>query len=156
MRRALTSYYHTLSVAIYCNWERWKWFQMTVLQRGSPLRPLMTIDSALHMVLFENKYGIYGWHTQRLPSRCVCKQKFTVEHARISCSRGGFPSVCTMRSCRDNYCWILNWGLHVMELALTLAYSQWLVNHLHNIIEKPNNVTAHGYALHDGCGLTRT
>ena len=34
----------------------------------------------------------YGWHPKQLPSRCVCDQKFTVEHA-LSCLRGGFPSI---------------------------------------------------------------
>ena len=34
----------------------------------------------------------YGWHPEQLPSRCVCDQKFTIEHA-LSCPRGGFPSI---------------------------------------------------------------
>ena len=34
----------------------------------------------------------YGWLPQQPPSRCVCDQKFLLEHA-LSCSRGGFPSI---------------------------------------------------------------
>ncbi len=34
----------------------------------------------------------YGWTPKRLPSKCVCDQKFTIEHA-LSCHRGGFPSI---------------------------------------------------------------
>ncbi len=33
-----------------------------------------------------------GWTPKRLPSRCVCDQNFTIEHA-LSCHRGGFPSI---------------------------------------------------------------
>ena len=34
----------------------------------------------------------YGWIPQKLPSRCVCDQKFSLEHA-LGCSGGGFPSI---------------------------------------------------------------
>lgn len=34
----------------------------------------------------------YDWLPQQFPSRCVCDQKFSLEHA-LSCSRGGFPSI---------------------------------------------------------------
>ena len=48
---------------------------------------------ALHKGAFQDALCLrYGWHPERLPSRCVCDQKFTVEHA-LSCSRGGFPSI---------------------------------------------------------------
>ena len=34
----------------------------------------------------------YGWLSQQLPSRCICDQKFSLEHA-LSCSTCGLPSV---------------------------------------------------------------
>ena len=34
----------------------------------------------------------YGWLPQQLPSRCICDQKFSLNHA-LSCSRGGLPSI---------------------------------------------------------------
>ena len=48
----------------------------------------------LHKGVFHDAYLClrYGWVLQKLPARCVCDQKFTIEHA-LSCSRGGFPSI---------------------------------------------------------------
>ena len=47
----------------------------------------------LHKGAFQDALCLrYGWCPQQLPSRCVCDQKFTIEHA-LSCSLGGFPSI---------------------------------------------------------------
>ena len=60
-------------------------------ERGASTR-LNTLHIAdhgftLHKGAFRD--ALCGW---KLPSRCVCDQKFTIEHA-LSCSRGGFPSI---------------------------------------------------------------
>ena len=34
----------------------------------------------------------YGWLPERLPSKCVCSETFTIEHA-LSCPRGAFPTI---------------------------------------------------------------
>ena len=34
----------------------------------------------------------YGWLPERLPSKCVCSEKFTIDHA-LSCPRGAFPTI---------------------------------------------------------------
>ena len=34
----------------------------------------------------------YGWLPDRLPSKCVCSESFTVDHA-LSCPRGAFPTI---------------------------------------------------------------
>ena len=35
----------------------------------------------------------YGWFPSNLPLQCTCGKKFSAEHA-LSCSHGGFPSIC--------------------------------------------------------------
>ena len=55
--------------------------------------PLSDYGFNLHKGAFRDALCLrYGWLPQHLPSRCVCDQKFTIEHA-LSCSRGGFPSI---------------------------------------------------------------
>ena len=34
----------------------------------------------------------YGWIPERLLSKCVCSEKFTIDHA-LSCPRGAFPTI---------------------------------------------------------------
>jgi hypothetical protein len=34
----------------------------------------------------------YGWLPERMPSKCVCNETFTIDHA-LSCPRGAFPSI---------------------------------------------------------------
>lgn len=55
--------------------------------------PIADHGFALHKGAFRDALCLrYSWCPEQLPSRCVCDQKFTVEHA-LSCSRGGFPSI---------------------------------------------------------------
>ena len=55
--------------------------------------PLSDYGFNLHKGAFRDALCLrYGWLPRHLPSRCVCDQKFTIEHA-LSCSRGGFPSI---------------------------------------------------------------
>ena len=55
--------------------------------------PIADHGYSLHKGAFRDALCLrYGWHPKQLPSRCVCDQKFTVEHA-LSCLRGGFPSI---------------------------------------------------------------
>ena len=55
--------------------------------------PIADHGYSLHKGAFRDALCLrYGWHPEQLPSRCVCDQKFTVEHA-LSCLRGGFPSI---------------------------------------------------------------
>ena len=55
--------------------------------------PIADHGFTLHKGAFRDALCLrYGWHPQRLPSRCVCDHKFTIEHA-LSCHRGGFPSI---------------------------------------------------------------
>ena len=42
---------------------------------------------------FRNAIALrYGWLPERLPSKCVCDETFTVEHA-LSCPRGALPMI---------------------------------------------------------------
>ena len=34
----------------------------------------------------------YGWMPERMPSKCVCNETFTIDHA-LSCPRGAFPTI---------------------------------------------------------------
>ena len=55
--------------------------------------PIADHGFTLHKGAFRDALCLrYGWHPEQLPSRCVCDQRFTIEHA-LSCSRGGFPSI---------------------------------------------------------------
>jgi len=55
--------------------------------------PIADHGFTLHKGAFRDALCLrYGWHPEQLPSRCVCDQRFTTEHA-LSCSLGGFPSI---------------------------------------------------------------
>ena len=55
--------------------------------------PLSDHGFTLHKSAFCDALCLrYGWIPQQLPSRCVCDQKFSVEHA-LSCSRDGFSFI---------------------------------------------------------------
>ena len=54
--------------------------------------PLTEHGFALHKQAFHDALALrYGWTPSRLPSKCECGNRFTVEHA-LSCAKGGFPS----------------------------------------------------------------
>ena len=55
--------------------------------------PLSEHGFALHKGAFHDALALrYGWTPNRLPSKCVCGDSFSVEHA-LSCAKGGFPSI---------------------------------------------------------------
>ena len=55
--------------------------------------PISEHGFALHRGAFRDALCLrYGWQPVHLPSRCVCGQQFTIEHA-LSCPRGGFPTI---------------------------------------------------------------
>ena len=55
--------------------------------------PIADHRFTLHKGAFRDALCLrYDWRPEQIPSRCVCDQKFTIEHA-LSCSRSGFPSI---------------------------------------------------------------
>ena len=41
---------------------------------------------------YDGLYLRYGWNLKNLPSECVCKSKFSADHA-LSCKTGGFVTL---------------------------------------------------------------
>ena len=60
----------------------------------------------------------YGWLPERLPSKCVCDETFTVEHA-LSCPRGAFPMI-RHNEVRDLTGMLLTEVCHNVKLELGL------------------------------------
>ena len=55
--------------------------------------PISEHGFALHRGAFRDALCLcYGWQPVHLPSRCVCGQHFTIEHA-LSCPKVGFPTI---------------------------------------------------------------
>ena len=55
--------------------------------------PLTDHGFALHKSAFHDALALrYGWTPCKLPSKCDCGNRFTVEHA-LSCARGGLPTI---------------------------------------------------------------
>ena len=59
--------------------------------------PLKYYSFQLHKSAFHDAIHLrYGWVISDISSTCTCRQSFSVEHA-LSCPRGGFPLVVTMK-----------------------------------------------------------
>ena len=55
--------------------------------------PLVKHGFALHKGAFHDALALrYGWTPSEIPSMCICRSTFSVEHA-LSCDKGGFPSI---------------------------------------------------------------
>ena len=81
--------------------------------------PIADHGFTLHKGAFRDALCLrYGWHPQRLPSRCICDQKFTVEHD-LSCHRGGYQ----YGIMRSETLQQISSQMYATELVLSPAYS---------------------------------
>ena len=54
---------------------------------------ILSYGFSLHKSAFRDTLCLrYGWRPSHLPSHCVCRKQFSVEHA-MNCHRGGLPSI---------------------------------------------------------------
>ncbi len=55
--------------------------------------PIESHGFSLHKGAFRDAISLrYGWLPPHLPSKCVCRKSFTVDHA-LNCPNGGFPTI---------------------------------------------------------------